>query len=295
MIAPARPFPRTPYDGSSTPFTIGLKPIDPARWIEPDERLAGEISQKRDLIAGKRAVVVHAEPGTQDAQGELLAMLRAHLAADHPGRAPAEADMAADPEPIVTASLMVQDDLVLMRQDARGWRIAAACLCFPSTWSLREKAGLPMEEIHAAVPGFPGQMAERVNRIFDRLPDSQVVERLNWSVYQDDRLHHPESKSGPKTWTGLPGGFAGGAFIRVERQTLRRLPTSRDIVFTIRVYVDPVAALARHPDGRALAASLARTFAALGPAELGYKNMVAARAQMLAGLEAIASGRADAV
>ena len=32
MTRPAR----TPYDGSSTPFTIGLKPFDPDNWIELD-------------------------------------------------------------------------------------------------------------------------------------------------------------------------------------------------------------------------------------------------------------------
>ncbi len=185
---------------------------------------------------------------------------------------------------------MVQDDLVLMRRDGRGWRIAAASLCFPSTWSLVEKAGLPMAEVHKAVPGYPGRMADVVHRIFDNLPDGQVVERLNWSVYKDDRLHHPESKSGPKTWTGLPGGFAGGAFIRVERQTLRRLPVSRDIVFTIKVHVDPVAALRTHPDGKALATQLAKSFAALDADQLAYKNMAAAREEMLAGLREIAGG-----
>jgi dimethylamine monooxygenase subunit A len=283
----AAPFRHRPYDGRATPFTIGLKAIDPARWIEPDERRTRDLAEKRQLIAGARDVVVFAEAGTQHAQGELLAMLRGHLAAHHPGL-----DTAASPdrEPIVTASLLVQDDLVLMRHGPEGWRIAAASLCFPSTWSLAEKTGMPMEAIHAAVPGFAGQMAERVNRIFDRLPDDQIVERLNWSVYSDDRLHHPESKSGPRTWTGLPGGFQAGAFVRVERQTLRRLPVSRDIVFTIRVYVDPVAAFRTHPDGRELAASMARILAGLDPDQLAYKNMVTARDEMLAGLDAIAQG-----
>ena len=36
----ARAVPRhTPYDGSVKPFTIGLRPLDPAEWIEVDDRL----------------------------------------------------------------------------------------------------------------------------------------------------------------------------------------------------------------------------------------------------------------
>mgnify|MGYP000846223527 CR=1 FL=1 len=38
-----------------------------------------------------------------------------------------------------------------------GWRLAAGSLCFPSSWSLVEKFGKPLQDIHAPVPGFgPG-------------------------------------------------------------------------------------------------------------------------------------------
>ena len=30
----------TPYDGTSRPFTIGLKPLDPENWIEIDDTYA---------------------------------------------------------------------------------------------------------------------------------------------------------------------------------------------------------------------------------------------------------------
>ena len=41
---------------------------------------------------------------------------------------------------------------------------------------------------------------------------------------------------------------AARAFIRVERQTLRKLPVTGDILFTIRIHLDPMAAL-REPSG----------------------------------------------
>ncbi|TIU52784.1 MAG: DUF3445 domain-containing protein, partial [Mesorhizobium sp.] len=59
--------------------------------------------------------------------------------------------------PLVQASLLVQEDLILMRRDESGWRLAAGSLCFPSSWSLLEKFGKPLQQIHAPVPGFgPG-------------------------------------------------------------------------------------------------------------------------------------------
>lgn len=282
-------FRHTPYDGSARPFSIGLRPLPPERWIEPDGRLEAELAEKRALVAGRRDVVVRAEPGTRPAQAELAALLRRHLEADRPGHL-SRTGAPEDPEPIVAAALTIQDDLVLMRKGSEGWRLAAACLCFPSTWSLAEKFGQPMATIHAAVPGFAGRMAQTIDRIFDNLQPDQIVERLNWSIYADGLLHHPESKSGPRPWNGLAGRFAEQAFIRVERQTLRRLPVSGDIVFTIKVEVDPVAALARHPDGAALARGLRGQLAGLDRDQLAYKNMLADRDVMLDALGRLAGG-----
>ena len=81
-----------------------------------------------------------------------------------------------------------------MRRDDSGWRLAAGSLCFPSSWSLVEKFGRPLQEIHAPVPGFgPGtRPAELINRMFDGL-QGQAVERFNWSIQADDALYQPLS------------------------------------------------------------------------------------------------------
>ncbi|TGQ25043.1 heme-dependent oxidative N-demethylase subunit alpha family protein, partial [Mesorhizobium sp. M4B.F.Ca.ET.214.01.1.1] len=79
--------------------------------------------------------------------------------------------------PLVAASLLVQEDLILMRRDVSGWRLAAGSLCFPSSWALTEKFGKPLQQIHAPVPGFgPGtRPADLINRMFDGL-QGQAVE-----------------------------------------------------------------------------------------------------------------------
>ena len=79
------------------------------------------------------------------------------------------------------------------------------------------------------------------------------------------------------------------AFIRVERQTLRRLPNSGDILFTIRIYVDPLAALARHPEGRSLARSLRDQLVALDEPQAAYKALLAHRGRIVAALDAFVS------
>jgi hypothetical protein len=298
----------TPYDGSSKLFTIGLKPLDPAEWIEVDHNLLPYLAEKRRLYAEIPDRVFVEEDGTRDAQQQVLDMLRAHLPQRFPGvyrRTGAEVEVIGTPDgnawpswpgdaPLVAASLLVQEDLILMRRDESGWRLVAGSLCFPSSWSLLEKFGQPLQQIHAPVPGFgPGSRpADLINRMFDGL-QGQAVERYNWSIQADRSLYHPLSDvQRIDRATNRPSAFREGdidAFIRVERQTLRKLPVTGDILFTIRIHLDPLAVLARRPDRMSLAASFASQLEALDIAQLDYKGLTADRARLVAVLNHMAS------
>jgi len=304
----------TPYDGSSKLFTIGLKPLDLADWIEVDGNLPAHLAEKRRLYVELPEKVFVEEPDTRAAQQEVLDLLTAHLPARFPGRyrragealvvdgapmsplAPPFNTPLLD-APLVTASLLVQEDLILMRKGEDGWRLAAGSLCFPSSWVLTEKFGKPLHRIHDPVPGFgPGSRPdELIARMFDGL-QGQAVERFNWSIQAGDALYHPLTDAQRiDRATDRPSKFAGpddidaGAFIRVERQTLRKLPVSRDILFTIRIHLDPLAVLARHPEKASLATSFAAQLMALDQAQLDYKGLAGDRDRLVARLNHIAA------
>ncbi|MVA95760.1 DUF3445 domain-containing protein [Nitratireductor sp. CAU 1489] len=298
----------TPYDGTATPFTIGLKPLDPGCWLEIDRDYEAYLAEKRRLFDTTPGTVFAEESETRDAQNEVLALVRAELAAGFPAVFPGtrqwEAALAAmeregdsDAPPLKTASLLVQEDLVLMRKGEAGWRLAAASLCFPSSWTLAEKFGRPLEDIHAAVPGFGRgtRTAGLINRIFDNLKVAQPVERLNWSLQDDNELHKPLSKATRDARREREAAHSADdapllrSFIRVERQTLRKLPVSGDILFTIRIFLDPMRILAAHPDRAALARSLAAQLAALNAAQLTYKGLAADRDRLVAALNKLAA------
>ncbi|MGK9054780.1 heme-dependent oxidative N-demethylase family protein [Neorhizobium petrolearium] len=281
----------TPYDGSSKPFTIGLLQLDPARWIEPDGDLAYHLAEKRRLFAEHGGQVFRAEPGTEEAQQEILDALVDYLPSHHPAiyrRAGNMMEMAGQRvglsddalPPLLRAGLLVQDDLVVMRKGEKGWRLAAAFLAFPSSWSLSEKFGKVMDEIHAPVPDFEGgsRNAGLISRMFDNLPPDRYVVRWNWSVNWGYRLYRPASQPASETKDIPPEE----AFIRVERQTLRKMPVSGDILFTIRIYLDPVTAIMGQPNAPELAASLADQLEALNPAQTNYKGLSAKRAELVA-------------
>ncbi|MBL8575366.1 MAG: DUF3445 domain-containing protein [Hyphomicrobiaceae bacterium] len=306
----------TPYDGQSKPFSVALKLLDLADWIEVDGRLASDLEEKAALFSADAANVFGAEADTVAAQAEVLDLVARHLSERFPdvytpvidqedrlramlvtppraadGRQPpVRGVVLVDPAeaPLWTAAKLVQEDLVLMRRGETGWRIAAAALAFPSSWRLADKFGRDMATIHQTVPGFPGRMAEIVGRIFDNLKVDQPVWRLNWSIYADPKLHHSEPHERGRHWEGADDKLAAAAFIRVERQTLRRLPVSGDILFTIRIFVDPFGALLEHPDGRQLAARLRQQLLELNQDQLDYKGLDAERDKVAAALQRIA-------
>jgi dimethylamine monooxygenase subunit A len=299
----------TPYDGSSKPFTIGLKPLDLKDWIEIDRHFEAYLAEKERLHAVIPNLVFVEEPDTREAQREVLDLLATHLTQRGADRYRRSGDMveiagiprqvaigANDVPPLRAASMLVQEDLILMRKGADGWRLVAGSLCFPSSWSLAENFGKPLHEIHDPVPAFgPGtRMAELINRMFDNLPAGQPVQRWNWSLQPNADLYHPLSnQQRSERAEKRPSKFAGDAafataFIRVERQTLRKLPKSGDILFTIRIHLDPLTVLRKHPDRSRLASSFASQLSALDTAQLDYKGLTADRDRLVEELNRLA-------
>ncbi len=299
--------PPTPYDGSSRPFAIGIRPLEPGDWILGDDRLVRELALKDELIAARRDDVFRAEPGTEDAQREVFERLAAHLVEHRPEIYRRSGDaieivpavriirLDHDAPPLLAASRLVQDDLVLMRRGEDGWRLAAASLCFPSSWSLAEKFGRPLDDIHAPVPGFGAgtRPAALIARMFDALRPEAPVRRENWSLQADDALPKPRDESG-RTTRAIKAlrRFADDAmvFVRVERQTLTKLPVSGDILFTIRIHVDPLEALAAHPRRNDVLLTFADQLQSLDADQLAYKGLAADREALAARIRALAAG-----
>ena len=300
----------TPYDGSARLFQIGLKPLDLSDWIEIDGHLEAYLAEKDRLLAAFSDKIFVAEAGSEAGQSEALELLAEHLPRRFPetywregglmrvGAGGRTVALDADP-PLLTAATLVPEDLVLMRQSPDGWRLAAASLCFPSSWTLSEKFGRPLSDIHAPVPGFGRgtRMAQLIDRIFDNLKPDQPAQRWNWSLQGDRTLYLPFAHSERVERAESPPRFPGpdplaAAFIRVEKQTLRRLPLSGDILFTIRIHLDPLEWMRGHAQGAEIAQSFADQLDALDEAQLGYKGLASDRARLSRALRLLAGDAA---
>jgi hypothetical protein len=202
-------------------------------WLEIDEHFREELELKTQLLEENYDDVVATNPEGDEASRELKDEITQNLRAYHPG---VNTDVDESEHPLVSAARLVQEDLcVLVREDA--WRLRAACVCFPSRWDLASKIGTTLDDIHDPVPGYDRELSRPTNAFFERLRHDRSFWRLNWTLLDSPTLFQP---AGARR---TPAGGLDQWYFRVERQTLRSLPHTGAVVFTIRTYVTSAAAL----------------------------------------------------
>jgi len=273
---------------------MGLKALDLSEWIEVDEHFAAQLTKRRALLEQRRAEVLATLPESEPGQAEVLELLLDHLPIrfpEHYAWDDGEVAIQATGErfsprawpgaPLELAGRLVQDDLCLMQRSDAGYRLVAGVLCFPSHWRLADKLGRPLDLIHAPVPGFGERLAATVDRFFDGIRVERPVWRVNWSLSDTPELFlPPEHRGHPRPITAADAGER--LWLRLERQTLRRLPRSGDVLFTIHTYVEPLgAALDSAPAARALAERVRE----MPEAMARYKSIWPIRGPLLAWLD----------
>jgi dimethylamine monooxygenase subunit A len=214
-------------------FDVGLKPLDPANWLVPDDE-ADWLPAKRELLARRAEAVFRERPDSEAEQDELLALVQAQ-----PG-----VDLAPETgSSLWRASHLVSDDLVLLLPEPGGavWRVGAVSLCSPTFFDAAHAIGGDLGFLHGPVPGGDPGLSSRIGRVFAMIRPDQVLERHNWTVQWSSERYTP---------SGAPLREAAGAapveearsqlYERIERQTIRKLPRTGAVVFTIRIRLTPL-------------------------------------------------------
>lgn len=248
----------TPYLNGKGGVRIGLKPINTKNWLEIDDNFKNENNLKKNLLSSRRHEVFQANDNSHSAQKELLKMVTEHLKKYHSEKysfkdqnifikATGESINLLDSNtpPIETASLLVQEDLILMMPKKNKFYLEAAVLTSPSHWSLVEKFSKNLIDLHEGVPGYEEKIGSRVDEIFNKLPSDRILERLNWSIYDSPELFQPV---GSKPEVTMKRKDIRDLHLRVERQTIRKIPDQGSIVFTVRVHVDPLLSISKEQD-----------------------------------------------
>lgn len=186
----------------------------------------------------------------------------------------------------------LQEDFVILNDEADAMRTRFLSVCFPSNWNPAEKLGLDFSAIHAPVADNALLQAGGRGIVDMAFRQARMLRHVWLLTPNGDLAQHPETRR--TRWEdalaaadAAHGRLIDQVFFRVERQTTLPLPALRRGVFFIRILVAPLAdVLAVTP---ARASELAEALASMSEAVVAYRGMTAAGPQLIAELQALAS------
>ncbi|EGV66690.1 hypothetical protein PSN45_002694 [Yamadazyma tenuis] len=141
--------------------------------------------------------------------------------------------------PLLYVTKMAKEDFYLVMKNPKDdlHYLVAAAVPFPGgSFGINHKIGKHLDVIHNDVPYYHEKLKTSMERWFGRLTPSSPVERASWYMTWDHKLRQNNVYKEPElteqvkkeALTMDPKDF----HVRVERQTLRRLPRTQAIIFT---------------------------------------------------------------
>ncbi|KAI0477273.1 alpha-1,2-mannosyltransferase [Xylariaceae sp. FL0804] len=150
-------------------------------------------------------------------------------------------------------------------------------ICSALGWNVASKIGLKLHEIHEPIPDYKEKMQFSMDRFFSKMPTSKPIQRGSWGLEVDQPLYMPPGD--PRSATRatvqdpallLPDPDSNSRLhLRVDWQTLRRLPLSGAVVFNFKALFTPLSSLRSEPRVPAL---LLRVLRGGKPELMAYKG-----------------------
>ncbi|WP_338326039.1 DUF3445 domain-containing protein [Sphingomonas oligophenolica] len=139
---------------------------------------------------------------------------------------------------LAEAARATWEDLCILQADGDAYVLTGAAVAFPTDWRVEDKIGQPLAAIHAPIHGYAEQLAAGVDHFFATLAAGPIFGRANWFVVADDAWRYLPTDDPATRFAQVTRENAGQTlYLRCERQTLRRLPDSGAVLFTIGVAV----------------------------------------------------------
>jgi hypothetical protein len=304
--------PYFPFDTDEYALTMNARAlaVDCLIEVEPS-RYRAELAEKDAILATDYRYYYQAPPETEAMQWESIALLLPNMARHHPQHfalrsagdrwtwtnrllGTVTAFTLGDPgtlplPPLDWLGRQVQEDLILMAEDgATGTPLVAGHLCFGAGWCLDDKMGRSFLAIHAPVPLFAERIGRSSDLLMQRMKPGHPTARVGWSISTSDSLNRAPAVA--NKWrqdvSTITADNAGErCYLRLERQTLSRLPETRAILFTIHTYLAPIAEVIA-ADAPARARRLANTLRTAPEEFLRYKGITQFYEPLVSYLEA---------
>ncbi|KUJ15783.1 uncharacterized protein LY89DRAFT_734932 [Mollisia scopiformis] len=264
-VSSTLPFPYRPFRAGRYTMTMGIRKMPEDDWLVIDNLYLQEQELRRHLLRTNREGVLQCLPKAEEACKEALQAivdfltkrfpLHFQLPKDRPGYIHnAITDRTfriAEPlqqHPLEIAAQLVMEDINLLMQGVgehpNEYYLQASYSMAPAGWYIQERIGWPLWRIHHPVPMWNEKLRKPMEKFFLGLKVSSPVQRNNYFMQMDDTMFQQDPF--PDSWPCPPK--IEDIRIRHERQTLRRLPRTRAVMFMVRTYLTPVTDLVDEKD-----------------------------------------------
>ncbi|KNG90475.1 hypothetical protein ANOM_001272 [Aspergillus nomiae NRRL 13137] len=254
-------------DGVTTRQCVTLTKLETNWWIELENTYEQRIAQRKELYAKYGDAVLGWLPGSELACKELMEMVLQFICARYPqyfsladGRIlqnrilGIEQDIRSKHPLEILLDNVPEDFGMMLRDDTTGnYFLRAGVICSSLGWDLGTKIGLQLHQIHDPVPEYKEKMQFSMDRYFTKMPTDKPIQRGSWGLEVGQPLYMP--KGDPHEKLRLyqdPNIQLEDCYLRVDWQTLRRLPLSGSIVFNFKALFTPVTEFRDEPGVPAL-------------------------------------------
>ncbi|KUI60946.1 hypothetical protein VP1G_08135 [Cytospora mali] len=239
-------------------ITMALQNSSPADLIVMDRNYKDHILERRQLMIDHPSIVVGATPRGKAAVQEMYAYL---LSEYLPKRYPSMFSLSDDGkkfhnqvigtsfptlppddalEALRTIGETIEDDMFLLHETNKGHRSVAYVCCYPSGFDPSEKLDKLLDEIHEPVPSY-NKIGPSMERFFSRVKVGKNAKRVNWSVVDSPILfnckgNHVHGEDVEEVIEDEDIDISQ-ARMRVELQTVSRLPATGAVVFSFKTHL----------------------------------------------------------
>ncbi|KAF7587116.1 hypothetical protein BBP40_007707 [Aspergillus hancockii] len=264
--------------------TMSLTKLETDWWIELENTYKHRIAQRKDLYAKYGNDVLGWLPGSELACKELMEMVLQFVCARYPqyfsivdnhilqNRILGVEQDIRSKHPLETLIDNVPEDFGVMLRDEKtgNYFLRAGVICSSLGWNVGSKIGLQLHQIHDPVPDYKEKMQFSMDRFFTKMPTDKPIQRGSWGLEVGRPLYMP--KGDPHEKLRLyqdPNLQLEDCNLRVDWQTLRRIPLSGAVVFNFKAFFTPVTEFRDEPGVPAL---VAKTLTGAKKNLMEYKN-----------------------
>jgi hypothetical protein len=235
---------------------VALTKMEPDWWLEVDNAYASRIAERRELYRKHGGKVLDYLPGSELACKELMEMCLQFYCARYPTLFSLDSEKqifrnkltkentdikSMHPLKVILHNVPEDFAIVLRNEEDGLYYFRAGVICSSLGWNVSTKIGMPLKDIHKPIPDYKEKMSFSMDRYFSRMETNKPIQRGSWGLEVGSPLFMPPGDPHEKLREVQDKDLTvEDCNLRVDWQTLRRLPLSGAIVFNFKALFTPV-------------------------------------------------------